>query len=355
MLANWDFGLHGLEKCVPMFVWKRRTANMRIHEIIRKSVIFIGITRLDGSFQPYGTAFIVGWKYKGYAINYLVTAKHVVEDMAATRRPRVGRINTKSGEAEIGNLSDGPWFYHPSIKNCDVAVSPFSGSQDTFDFALVDVLENSLSDKYISENDIGCGDEVVTTGLLTNHFGATRNVPIVRTGNIAAMPEEPVNLGPYGFQSVYLIESRSIGGLSGSPVFLNTPPFRVVNHQIQSTAGQNRTYIMGVNIGLFTTLALGDALPISELDNRETILESMSAGISIVVPIQRVIEILEGDELENRRKIAVENFEATSGFVATSAARELHHDESDANPRHQEDFTALVSKASRKTPPTDQT
>jgi len=70
-----------------------------------------------------------------------------------------------------------------------------------------------LTTAYIAENDIRAGEEVFTVGLLVNHFGRERNLPIIRVGAIAAMPEEPIYLNEkLGLQSVYLIESRSIGG-----------------------------------------------------------------------------------------------------------------------------------------------
>src|SRR5258705_8778907 len=59
------------------------------------------------------------------------------------------------------------------------------------------------------------------TGLFLGHHGKSRNVPIVRFGTVSAMPgellESTYTNKPH--QS-YVIESRSLGGLSGSPVFL---------------------------------------------------------------------------------------------------------------------------------------
>src|SRR4029077_15217810 len=65
------------------------------------------------------------------------------------------------------------------------------------------------------------GDEVFFTGLFHPHCGEGKNIPIVRIGNVAALREEPV-LNPDGRPAdLYLAESRSIGGLSGSPVFMD--------------------------------------------------------------------------------------------------------------------------------------
>ena len=75
-------------------------------------------------------------------------------------------------------------------------------------------------DKFILENEVGVGDEVFITGLFSHHHGNHKNIPIVRTGNIASMPEEKIQTQNY-LREAFLIEARSIGGLSGSPVFLN--------------------------------------------------------------------------------------------------------------------------------------
>ena len=41
---------------------------------------------------------------------------------------------------------------------------------------------------------IGLGDEVIISGLFVKHHGRQRNVPIIRVGNVAAMPEEKTPL-----------------------------------------------------------------------------------------------------------------------------------------------------------------
>ena len=84
-------------------------------------------------------------------------------------------------------------------------------------------------------------------------FQSLAEPSIVRTGNIASMPEEAVDLGSSGSQEVYLVESRSIGGLSGSPVFLSTPPVRFVRGEAVFTEGHHTEYLIGINIGLFQT------------------------------------------------------------------------------------------------------
>jgi len=77
---------------------------------------------------------------------------------------------------------------------------------------------------------------------------------------------------------------------------------------------------MGVNIGLFETRANGDKIPDDTETRREHFLEAMSAGIAIVVPIQRVIEIItETPALIAGRDEVLRQRDKKSGFVPTSA------------------------------------
>ena len=66
-----------------------------------------------------------------------------------------------------------------------------------------------VTNEILSQFSIGIGDEVFVTGLFRGHTGRQRNVPIVRVGNIAAMPEEKVRTSR-GDCLAYLIQSVRI-------------------------------------------------------------------------------------------------------------------------------------------------
>ncbi len=104
----------------------------------------------------------------------------------------------------------------PISFNRDVAVAPISFNRDV-DFARITIRMFANSQSMIDEQ-IGLGDDIAIVGLFTNHIGRTRNEPIVRIGNICAMPKDKI-VTELGNMYGYLIEARSIGGLSGSPVF----------------------------------------------------------------------------------------------------------------------------------------
>jgi hypothetical protein len=148
---------------------------------------------------------------------------------------------------------------------------------------------------------ISPGAETFMTGLLIHHPGVTRIMPIIRVGSIAAIPEEPIHMDT-GPDHVILMESRSISGLSGSPVFLHFPPVRYNEEWnveqmappiLPNNAGPN--YLIGVNRGVFESEGndidgIGDASD-----------EPLNTGISIVVPIERALDLIDGTDLARER------------------------------------------------------
>lgn len=88
--------------------------------------------------------------------------------------------------------------------------------------------EKLISDKARLKNlHIEEGTEVFFTGLFTNHIGTKRNYPIFRFGHLAVVTEERIDWNGQ-LTELYLMESGSYGGNSGSPVFffldLDRPP-----------------------------------------------------------------------------------------------------------------------------------
>ena len=176
-------------------------------------------------FRFCGTGFLVA----AHATNcpsgfhqYLVTARHVAVKLAG--RPFGVRVNTTDGFAKTVDVpSDARWWFHPThAESVDVAVMPWprTADEDTFPVPA----SAALTDETITDKQIGPGDAVFTFGLFSRLEGRSRNVPIVRTGNVAMMPTEMLpraQIGDWvGEIEAYLVEARSIGGLSGSPVFV---------------------------------------------------------------------------------------------------------------------------------------
>jgi hypothetical protein len=146
-------------------------------------------------------------------------------------------------------------------------------------------LSTALDNDGINKYSIGIGDEVFLIGLFTQHHGSRRNIPLLRVGNIAAMPEEPIQSNG-ALMDAFLIEARSIGGLSGSPVFVHLGVTRHVGEEL-SVFSKPSFFLLGVMHGHWDSPDY-DIEPADDiaLPRKQTV----NMGIAIVVPAQKIIE-----------------------------------------------------------------
>src|SRR5262249_20043949 len=98
---------------------------------------------------------------------------------------------------------------------------------------------------------IGLGAQIAIVGLFRSHYGKNRNVPIVRVGNISALPGEPVFTRYTGYISAYLVEARSISGLSGSPVFVFQNEAVMLAKTLNGSAPKQQAALLGLMHGHF--------------------------------------------------------------------------------------------------------
>jgi hypothetical protein len=281
---------------------------MRIPEDVRKCVAFLEYNDNSG-FHLAGTVFFVTMpsvNQPNHYFRYAVTARHII-NMIEGKTIDGGvylRLNSRDTGTDrvMSNIED--WYMHPSDDLVDVAVMPIS-SEKRIDWLFWPVV-GFATNVAVKENEINVGDDVFLTGLFYRHTGTMRNVPIVRAGIIAAMPEEPVKTG-LGETEAYLIEARSINGLSGSPVFVRP----------ESNYGRNLKtedpYTLGRwdgRVGSFWLLGLihghwnVDASDIDTIVADKADTEYINAGIGVVVPAQKIFEVIEQPRLEELRKRA---------------------------------------------------
>lgn len=148
------------------------------------------------------------------------------------------------------------------------------------------------------------GDPVCAVGLYTSHYGRLSNSPVVRTGHVAAVAGEPVQSGR-GYASAHLIELRTIAGLSGSPVFQTTFPVRIHNGQLyQRNEDESHGTILGMLIGYHVVETSEDQIQVApsnnEADNAQHPLsiDERNTGFGVVIPIERVCDILESEGVQ---------------------------------------------------------
>lgn len=261
--------------------------------------------------MPRGTGFLVRDPVVGtdQAFVYLVTARHVVENVRAIGGALSLRVNTTDSNSVMIEMPLDNWLGHPNddqgvgkewlapqnhpridVAACLVAAQTYR----KFDVIFWNLLQESVvTNAVVAEHDLQPGDEVAITGLFRNHLGRQRNIPIVRSGMIAAMREELVD-SPLGPLDAYLVEARSIGGLSGAPVFALSGLHRLSSrtNRVYDT-GMNHTWLMGLIHGHFD-LNTNDPWTGSP--------ERLNQGIAIVTPYEYIEEVLHRTEFMDARR-----------------------------------------------------
>ncbi|MCL4339238.1 hypothetical protein M1271_06130 [Patescibacteria group bacterium] len=289
--------------------------DMLIDPKFKKCVVFVGYRYQDanGATKEHygGTAFFLSYpvKPKGQ-VSYLTTAKHVIDGIKAESekykakdKNMIVRINKHDGTSGVIELPLTAWKFHPTEpEHVDVAVTTILNiTQKEFDWLSLP-MEWAIDKNKIGKRDgFNEGDDVSAIGLFRHHVGNKKNYPIFRTGNIALFPEEKVYIDKkIGESEIYLIESRSIKGLSGSPVFVSLNPYYISSEEsISQRTGQRIFYWLGLVSGHFFTSE-------TDLDfaSDENEIKNLNVGISFVIPAEKVVDILNSDKfIAERAKI----------------------------------------------------
>ncbi len=321
------------------WVYGDPTKLMQIPDEVRESVVFI-YCRQDLGFRAVGTAFFVAYPSPvlppGLGWPYLVTAKHVIDGIRLHSSDGIVhvRVNLVSGGIADVEMQDTDWVLPPEdwSEYVDVAVANWVRTPQPVRFKTVPLV-SFVDDEAIQRENIGLGDELLITGLFVNHSGTGQNLPIARMGNIAAMPEEPVETRE-GRMQAYLVEARSIGGLSGSPVFVDTGHGRY-NKYGAEIAFTRRFHLLGLMRGHWERER--------DLEDPEEA-ELVNKGIAIVVPSQKIRDMLEQPRLQKERREDEEK--AVSGGLPTSDSA---NDESPEFERF-EDLTRKLSHTPKPKP-----
>jgi len=264
---------------------------MIIREDIRKCVVFIGYRMADGKMRLAGSGFFLGKESTEQKADnvFLVTAKHVIDGIRRLGLPEVFiRANATNGTSVWVRCQSNDWLFHKTDTSVDVALLrigvPAQLDHLVFPHGLC------VTDEVLKSHAVGLGDEVFVVGLFRHHHGNKRNIPIVRVGNLAAMTEEKVETRDFGLVDAYLIEARSIGGLSGSPVFLNLGVVRFIENQVKHAQGGPMFFLLGLVHGHYDVPE--SAVDGSGLDSDTFSVERVNTGIAIVVPMHKIFEVI---------------------------------------------------------------
>ncbi len=331
------------------YVERGRDPFVRVPENIFKGVAFIGeVAGRDEAGNAYGDLHATGFfvqvastQFPQLRFPYVVTAKHVSEDLQD--REIYILVNDKQGGiAQLTNI--GPqWWTHPTDLTADIAIRQV-GSQKNVDFFAVRTKDFITSEQIKSEY-VALGDEVFMTGLFSPAPGVKRNMPIIRHGNIAMFPEDQIQTA-LGFADVYLVEARSIGGLSGSPVFVR-PPLR---YAIEMPAGSTAYFDAIGTFGLLGLMHGHWAIRENELNNPQVEHDrkrGVNLGIGIVVPATKILETINRPELTRLRRLGeMDMISKNVSVPGMDSAKDKP--ESASSILTKKDFEDALKKASRK-------
>jgi hypothetical protein len=310
----------------------------QVDDFIRKCAAFLGEPS-GGTFLVHGTGFFVFVREGEHDFTYFVSARHVVwpgRGVGPDVLPE-GTISIRMNR-EVGAPKEIPtvrkeWIF-PANKYLDICAYLFDDnahqSDGELDYAKMNALGMfmlSHADKQklgipqgVPHYEVSLGEEVFVTGAFISRIGERKNIPIVRIGTIAAMPEEPVEFfSPT--KPAYLVEIRSLGGLSGSPVLLNlrrhteTPGVRhrqilgVLSPADMEKRGEATTIIPYILVGM----VLGAH---SSSDYMKDFVESddgsakltdvdLNSGICVVMPASQIVDFLFEPERRQERTEAI--------------------------------------------------
>jgi hypothetical protein len=229
---------------------------------------------------------------------YLVTAAHVIRTEVETW-VRVRRLD--------GSLEDKPieeqWMFHDRD---DVAVTPIE--LEEYDIALLpipDFLPSHRSLRHGARTFINrpmLGDQVYFAGLFAPIPAmGERNIPLVRSGTLAAMaqPDVPLRLpdGTVLTYTAHLIDCRSYAGFSGSPCFVQFP-------REPSSGGVGRadeeTELLGVISSHFDFRENADLT--GEIADMGTVGVPIHLGVGVVMPAESLEGLLYRDDVVDDRR-----------------------------------------------------
>lgn len=336
---------------------------MRIGDDLRKCVLFFGYpdaTPGRGGINCIGTGFLLMYDSAGY----LITARHLSH--ALGDNPFLLRVNKHDGTSENLHADQVEWFDHPD-PTVDISMMMiWMGTGSGYDVTYLNGARLLLSDEQVASEFIGVGSLTYTVGLFRLLSGEKRNMPICHFGAIAMTPsDEKIPILDWTdpdrkrriFVEGYLVESQSLSGLSGSPVFVR-PEHNLDFKGVLNVAPEDKSVRDGEGLlfaGLKAQLRLlgiwqgsWEAPPDEVRAVQQGIAANVKIGVGmgVVVPCQKLIELLESPPVKQQR----ENFKEGNSLPAATpqSVRPVEIDAKGENPQHREDFNAVVSRAAKK-------
>jgi hypothetical protein len=266
-------------------------SRMRIPDDLVSTPVFLG--GRDAQRIHYGaTAFQIAMPTAGNRFGWpvLVTAGHNIDRAMECYGNVWVRLNTDEGGATDVEITE-PWI-RPDDTSSDIAAIPFPAG--LWSESLLIPPDWFVTDQVVAEQGIGVGEDLVIMGLFSSHVGTKRNLPIVRSGIIASNPLEPLQDPTTGGEfNAYLAEVRSIGGMSGSPVFVVLMrPLAGMPSVLRPGQKTKVFFLLGLIRGHWNRDPQADFAD----DFAESEMGRLNTGIAMVTPITDVLPLLAREE-----------------------------------------------------------
>ena len=363
-----------LAPCVPTWVMMEREADMQVDARTMKSVVFLGEPAGNG-FRADGTAFFLSvTEEDAKEFVYLVSCRHVVRPFTDREQTEPDnssiwiRVNRKRSSPRLYETKRSEWICHED-RFIDVCVFPCNLSwwegEDDVDVGVVSASREILTpEKERQQGELRVGDPLFMPSVFVGRVGSRRNIPVLRLASVAALAEEPVEWGSRR-RPAYLIETRSLGGTSGSPVFLHTAAIgRFIGDGSEAWADvwQNADtgeyelpyFLIGMMQGTHGGQYASDFATDPEDERVVPTDADFNAGIGIVIRYQEILEVLNRDELKAARMATVKQSKKDSGYRPAAAPARGPPTKGE-NPQHKEDFSRLLDAAVKGPQSGDQT
>ena len=308
------------------FIWPARHSyplglgsKVRISDEVRRCVVFFGYPDQSlgkGGINCIGTGFLL--EHAG--LGYLVTAAHLAHELGDD--PFLVRLNKYNGTSDNIHIDQAEWFYHPD-STVDVALRPvFIDPKDGYNSIYLGGESLELTRDDLSKDGIGVGDFTYTIGLFRLMSGEKRNLPTCHFGTIALFLEDeriPVidwtdaNRRRTITVEGFLVESQSLDGLSGSPVFVRpqtvldpTKTLHLDRGDWRPREGKSvlwpRVQLRLLGVWSSSWDAAPDPIRGAQRGTPGSI--KVPLGMGVVVPCYKIVELLELQHVrENRNQL----------------------------------------------------
>lgn len=371
-------------------------------EGIHKRYIPIGMPRLNPYFQntafflyginpktgklgtrPKGTGVLVGFwgPKKGIVAQanrdirhiYAVTCQHVAPDGASTIR-----INTNDGKSRFIEFEPHEWQFMPNGDDI-AAVDITDRLKGTDSFSAVPPNLFATPD-FFKEYEFGIGEDGFMLGLFADIPGKYHNMVAARFGNVSLLAdkEELIKQGNNNKRPSHIFDMHSRPGFSGSPIFVYRtpsgdirniaygPPFKFnisgglisysdinpMNDQnlLDQLEERQNTFIkfFGIHSGQYGDKVKAYKETTAETDEylKDGDILKVPNSMTVVVPAWEVMNLLNLPIFVGQRNKREEEDRKNEENAAEPES--IRTGDDSANPSHKEDFTRLVSAATKK-------